>query len=329
MSEVAQRPLRKRRLTKAALVLVLGVVSLNALAYQHARAMLCFAEEGERTARPQALSVVEKAGVLLTGVRVPRPENGRTPDDVGLGFETFTFETVDGVRLEAWLVPAEPARGVVLLFHGYGAAKSSLLEEAQVFHEFGWDALLVDFRGSGGSEGNETTIGYREAEDVAAAFRFAKSRRGDLPVVLYGQSMGAAAVLRSLDACDVRPDGVILESVFDRLRTTVGNRFELMGLPASPGSELLLFWGGVRSGFSGFEHNPSEYASCCACPALMLHGGTDRNATLDEARAVQRSLPGGAELEVFPGAGHLSLLGADEGRWRDAVASSLSNLQRD
>ena len=42
-----------------------------------------------------------------------------------------------------------------------------LLAPAQAFHRLGYDAILVDFRGVGGSSGNTTTLGVREAQDVA------------------------------------------------------------------------------------------------------------------------------------------------------------------
>ena len=59
--------------------------------------------------------------------------------------------------LEAWLVPQVNARGTVILFHGHAASKDSQLREASVFHGMGFNAFLVDFYGSGGSGGNETS----------------------------------------------------------------------------------------------------------------------------------------------------------------------------
>lgn len=318
--------LRAHPFWAAGFAFAIGFAAVNLLAYRHAYAMLHFAEGGTRTAKPQALTAGQKVPTLLTGVRVPRPVNTRTPADIGLPFETRTIRVDGDVRLEAWSVPAENPRGTVLLFHGYGGAKSGLLGEAKVFHDLGHDVLLADFRGGGGSTGRDTTIGYAEAEDVAACVEFVRSRHPGRPVILYGQSMGAAAILRAVHAGGVRPDGLILESVFDRLLTTVKSRFELMGVPPSPGSELLVFWGGVRSGYWGFGHNPAEYAASCRCPALMLHGGADANAKISGAEAVRRNLPDGTRLEIFPNTGHASLLGADPRRWHRAIVRFLDEV---
>jgi hypothetical protein len=48
--------------------------------------------------------------VLVAGVEVPRPENRRTPRDLGLAYERHVFAGGRGVRLEAWLVPCIDAR---------------------------------------------------------------------------------------------------------------------------------------------------------------------------------------------------------------------------
>src|SRR5262249_1798820 len=96
----------------------------------------------------------------------------------------------------------------------------------------GYSTFLVDFRGSGGSGGNVTTIGVSEAEDVASAWEYARKLTPGQPVVLFGQSMGAAAVLRALSLRTAEPAAVVLECPFDRLLSTVENRFTSMGLPA-------------------------------------------------------------------------------------------------
>ena len=240
------------------IVLSIGLVALNAIAYQHACAMLWFTDAGERTPRPQDLSLPRKIAVLLTGIRVPRPENDRTPESISLAFQAIRIPVDDCVELEAWSIPAAHARGTMILFHGYASMKSNLLAEANAFHELGYDVWLVDFRGSGGSTERYTTVGVREADDVAAVVKYVRRSSMIGPLILYGNSMGAAAILRSITKCGVAADGVILISIFDRLLSTARNRFHQMGLPGFPGANLLLFWGGISAGFSGFRHNPVE-----------------------------------------------------------------------
>lgn len=308
-----------------ALVALAGVVLVNVVAYRHARAMLAFSADGARTASPEGLTAWGKAKALALGVTVPRPAVTRTPGDIGLSAETVRFTTDDGVNLEAWWIAPPAAKGTVVLFHGYAACRSALLPEAQAVVELGCAALVVDFRG-GGSDGSDTTLGFDEARDVVAALRYARDRNLPGPMVLFGQSMGGAAVLRAVAVHGADPDGVVVEAVFARTLTTVRNRFALMGVPAFPGAEVLVFWGGVRGGFNAFAHDPAEYARGCRVPALVLHGGADRNATPAEGRAIFDNLVGRKELVVFDGVGHTSLCGADRSRWAACVGKFLASL---
>jgi len=211
---------------------------------------------------------------------------------------------------------------------GYAASRSSLLAEALVFQELGYSAVLVDFRGSGGSDGNTTTLGYKEAGDVAATFNNTRAE-GVLPRphVLYGESMGGAAILRAVAVHDIRPDGIVLDSVFDRMLGTVRNRFELMKLPSFPTAELLVFWGGRQAGFNGFAHNPVDYASRCQCPTLVQIGALDRNVGQEESRSLFDALAGPKQYEAFDGAGHVSLLAADPAKWKGSVERFLKSLK--
>ena len=186
---------------------------------------------------------------LITGVNAPRPHGPGTPADVGLGYYPVTIDGPDNIRLGAWFCPGKRKEPLILLFHGYAADKSSLIQEAKVFHDLGYPALLVDFRGSGESSESFTTIGYLEAEDIRSTVSFVRSKLPEAGLIFYGSSMGAAAILCAVHRFDLKPDAIILEAVFDRLITTVRNRFHTMGIPSFPNAELLLFWGGVQVGF--------------------------------------------------------------------------------
>src|SRR5258708_7520419 len=249
-----------RGLRRAGVALLLGFAALNGAAFWQASAFTHVAPPGRRT-RPQGLSIGEKLEVLFTGVKVPRPENRRTPEFLGLPYEKHMFAGGRGVLLEAWLVPRVDARGTVVLFHGHAASKDSQLREARVFHELGLNAFLVDFYGSGGSGGSETSIGFYEALDVTKAFDYARKLPRSGPVVLYGASMGAAAVLKSVADDKLEAAGLILECPFDSLIGTVRHRFASWNIPSFPLADLLVFWGGVQEGFNGFQYRPGASAS--------------------------------------------------------------------
>lgn len=306
--------------------LLSAVISANILAFMQARAMTRFVEDGERTARPEQLSLFERVAVILSGVNIPRPRNLSTPAKYNLDFQVQRFTSRNGSTMEAWYVPGKEALPLVLLFHGYAVSKSSLLTTARVFHELGYGALLVDFYSSGGSSGSGTTIGVKEADDVTATVDYARRTWKDRKIILYGISMGGAALLRAIAVNGVKPDAVIVEATFDTLLNTGRNRFRTMGLSAWPFAELLLFWGSVQNGFNFFSHNPVDYARSVNCPALILHGEKDARVTLEEARTIAAAMGTKARFVAFSGVRHMPIVDARPEQWQREVEKFLQQV---
>lgn len=316
---------RAVRLSIAALLSALA--SINVLAFMQARAMTSFVDGGARTAAPEQLGLLDRFTVLLSGVSIPRPSNKRTPSDLKLSFDTHRFSNGAGEMLEAWFLPGKSDRLIVTLFHGYAASKSTLLSTALAFHQLGYATLLVDFYGSGGSSGSGTTIGVEESADVAATLEYARRTWPERKIVLYGISMGGAAVLRAVAEHGVKADGLIIEATFDSLLNTGKKRFRAMGLPGSPFAELLLFWGGVQNGFDAFAHNPADYARAVKQPALILHGENDERTTVQEARSIALAMGAHARFIAYGGVRHIPIVEARHEDWIRDVAKFLEEIR--
>jgi len=304
----------------------LGVLLFLWVARTQAIAMLHYtrAPGVERTAAPENLSMLRKAGIIFSGVSIPRPENSTDPNSVNMPFEAFEVDNGRDDILEIWRIPvASPAASLaaprVLMFHGYAASKVSLLTTAEEFRNLGCECWLVDFYGSGGSTGESTSFGWFEAEDVVSVVAAADGGLNqDRPTILYGTSMGGSAIMRAVADLDVKVDGVIVESVFGNFRETVAKRFHLMHLPAFPAADLLLWFGGQELGFNAHRHNPIDYATRIDLPLLLLHGRSDTRATIDQVEIIRTSLSGPATLVEFD-AGHQMLAPRFPERWREAV----------
>ena len=149
---------------------------------------------------------------LLYFPDMPTREIEATPGDIGLDFEPFTLTTRDDEQLDAWFIPADQKRGVVLFCHGNAGNISHRLDTIRQFHELGLSVLIFDYRGYGQSTGRPTEKGtYRDAD---AAWDYLVEQRGIPPeqIILFGRSLGAS-ITADL-ATRQTAAGVILESAF-------------------------------------------------------------------------------------------------------------------
>ncbi|MEM0981718.1 MAG: alpha/beta fold hydrolase [Cyanobacteria bacterium P01_H01_bin.58] len=264
---------------------------------------------------------------MLPGLAfAPKPENARYPAEFGLDYATERIPINATEWLESWRIPVYgEARGTVLLFPGNGGNKAhQLMVPAQVFHNLGYHALMVDFRGQGGSSGNSSTLGLREAADVAYALEYAATIELPPPYVLYGLSLGSSAVLKAVND-GLTADALVLESPFAYLMNAVKTRMQAQDFPTAGIAELVVFWGSVQHGHNGFAHNPVNYAKSVKIPTLILHGENDRWTTVAEIEQIHQNLQGEKELEIFPGAGHNLLVTVDRDRWTSRVGDFLTS----
>lgn len=302
----------RRKSKKRFFQVVLAVfLSLNALSFVGAYTLTHFSFPGH------------------LGLGLPKPNSSKLPSDVGLEYVTRRISINQNEWLETWFIQARRSvsSGTVLLFPGNAGSKAKqLLAPTEIFHRLGYDTLLIDFRGVGGSSGNTTTLGVREAKDVALALSYAQSSNFQRPFILYGLSMGSAAILKAVAHEKVNPDAVILELPFARLLDAVRSRLRAVGIPRFPMAEMLVFWGSIQHRFNGFTHNPVTYAKQVQCPALLLHGKLDRWTTVAEIDRIFQNLQGSKELIIFPNTGHNLLVTVDKERWQRSIDRFLKGV---
>lgn len=310
----------KKLLKHTAWITSAAAVLLNALAFSQAWRLTHYRRKASPKL-PDSLTPQEQRAMGLWGVDQPRPENVQLPRHP---HETVYIEGRQ--RIEAWYIRAAQPRGTVLMFHGYTSHKSTLLDKAEVLVDvLQYDVLLVDFPGSGGSEGDKTSIGYHEAQDVQTVFDHMQAQ--NVPnLILFGTSMGAVSILKALHDYALPAQAIIIECPFGTMYQAISNRFENLGIPQTPMAGLMVLWGGLLHGFWAFGHQPVRYAPKVSCPTLLLWGEKDEKVRRHEIEAVFAQLAGPKTLVTLPEAGHADFMAHHPDLWTDTVAAFLGQV---
>lgn len=254
-------------------------------------------------------------------VHPARPAASWTPADVGLSFEPVDLATEDGVRLAAWWMPADDARGTVILLHGYGDSKNQSLAYAPFLHAASFHVLAFDFRAHGESGGAFTTVGLDEVRDAEAAYRYAAARDGDR-VAFLGLSMGAATAINAAGGLGV--DAVVADSAFATLQNIAANSItHFTDLPRYPYGPVAVFLAARMVERDIADNQPVRAAERLAAPLLVIQGSADTIAFPDEdGRPIAEAA--GADYWLVDGATHVGAHAAARDEYERRVVEFLA-----
>ena len=124
--------------------------------------------------------------------------------------------------------PGEKRRGIALIAHPHpqfgGTLDNKVVHTlAKAFFELGYIALRPNLRGAGKSQGGYDE-GKGETQDMLAVADYAKSRFGDLPLLLAGFSFGAFVQSRVIKQLPAEKLVLVAPAV---------ERFDVGGVPAN------------------------------------------------------------------------------------------------
>lgn len=229
------------------------------------------------------------------------------------------WKTADGLTLRGWLF--EPRadvmpRGLVVLVHGKDINRQHFAGEAERFTARGYRVLAYDQRAHGRSQGERTTYGFREVDDLRRGLDLIGSAR----VILIGESLGAAVALQT-GARDARVVGVVAGASFSDLPTIVAEHRPFFFSNDVFAQAVTLAEREV--GFELEQISPARDAAAIDAPVLLLHGTKDTFIELAHSRRILANTRRG-RLVPLEGVGHIDVLVARESwarieQWFDEV----------
>lgn len=220
------------------------------------------------------------------------------------------IRSMDGLLLHALYLPAENGKRFVLLSHGYkGSGFGDFAYIAKFLHENQCHLLFIDQRCCGESEGEFITFGAKEQYDVQKwAYYIADRNKDKLPIYLFGESMGAAAVLMaSGHRLPKEVKGLIADCGFrsmkGQLQDIAANWFHLNWV------ELLLFrvdlFCRFLGGFAMKDADTAQAMKTNKLPVLFFHGEKDTYVDTKNSIHNYSICQAPKELVIVPEARHL------------------------
>nr|WP_191964364.1 alpha/beta fold hydrolase [Aneurinibacillus sp. XH2] len=248
------------------------------------------------------LAVLICAGIAgYVGWNLTHPERrplNDSPANYQLKYEDVRFlSKLKDVQLKGWFLPASTSvpKMTIVFAHGYSMNRLQddvpALPLVRSLVEAGFQVLLFDFRNSGESEGNLTSVGQLEKEDLLGAVEWVKEHHPG-PIGLIGFSMGASTALMAA-AEDDSIAGVVADSPFNHLtRYLKKNLPTWSDLPDFPFTRLIL---ALLPRLTGL--NPDSVDVLAATeriyprPILFIHCEDDDKIPYTESEAMLEKYP--------------------------------------
>ena len=220
--------------------------------------------------------------------------------------EDLSVVTPDGLTLRGRYYECNPGGIIEILFHGYrGNAERDMSGGVERCFALGRNALIVDHRGAGQSDGHVTTFGIRERKDCLLWIDRVIERFGkDTKIILTGISMGAATVMMAM--AEDLPENVVCvlaDCGYSSPREIIRKVIRDQKLPMILYPFIRL--GGVLFGhFDLEETSPIEAVKNCRVPLILIHGEADDFVPCEMSRQVYDVCVSQKKFVSIPGAGH-------------------------
>jgi pimeloyl-ACP methyl ester carboxylesterase len=202
-------------------------------------------------------------------------------------FEEYNIEVDDDININGIHFKVKQPKGIVFYLKGNSRSIKGWGKFAVDFTRYGFDVLMIDYRGFGKSTGIRTEAGIKK--DLQIIYNELKKQVDEKYIILYGRSLGSgfAAKLASVNT----PRMLILDAPYYSVRH-IAKRF----LPIMPMALLLKF--PVRT---------YQWVAYVNCPIKIIHGTNDKLIPFKTSIKLSKINPDNSRLYPVIGGGHNNL----------------------
>lgn len=214
----------------------------------------------------------------------------------------------DGLTLRGKYFEQQKGAPIEILFHGYkGTSERDLNGGVYRCFALGRNALLVDHRAHGYSDGHVITFGVNESRDCLTWIDFViREIDTEAKIIITGISMGAATVM---SACSQdlpsHVIGVLADCGYTSTEDIIKKVMRDMKLPANLLYPFARLGAKVFGKFDPDAVSPIKSMTHCQLPIIFFHGDTDAFVPCSMSEANYNACTSEHKrLVVIPGAGH-------------------------
>ena len=213
----------------------------------------------------------------------------------------------DGLTLRGNYYEYAKGAPMEIMFHGYrGSSERDLSGGVARCFALGHNALVVDHRGSGASDGRVISFGILERHDCLTWIDFAlREIDPDAEIILTGISMGASTVLMcGAEELPQNVIGILADCGYTSAREIICKVVAEMKLPPRLMYPLIRLGARLFGGFDPDETSPIEAVKKCRVPVIFFHGDTDTFVPFDMSVQNYNACVTKKRLVKIKGAGH-------------------------
>ncbi|MBQ2793221.1 MAG: alpha/beta hydrolase [Clostridia bacterium] len=193
--------------------------------------------------------------------------------------EELEMKSRDGLTLRARYYENKKGAPVEILIHGYrGNGERDMSGGIARAFALGRNALVIDHRASGRSDGHTITFGIKERLDCVDWARFAAEKFDTgTPIILCGISMGGATVAMA-SADPSLPDSVkcaLCDCPYSSAREIIMKVIRDMKLPPRLVYPFVKLGALIFGGFNPDSYSPIEAVKDARIPITYIHGAAD------------------------------------------------------
>jgi len=196
--------------------------------------------------------------------------------------------TSDGETLRHVRFKADDGAPKLMFFHGNGSLAAYEINRGRKLFENGFDVLLVEYRGYGGSSGQPSAEALRR--DALETYDWYKGDSSDW-IFAYAHSLGTGIAAHLASKREVQ--SLVLEAPYASLSEIAADRYPMFPVKAL------------------FKHEIDSIASLSqsGVPTLVIHGEEDRVIPVRYGAKLYKSLDqNAADWNSLPGVGHNNLV---------------------